>query len=149
MPKLMVAGLPAVVKIECDNNEDVERNSMFTWYASESCMSTDEENKSPNTSTTNTATLPTTTEKKKPKQFDLSNVKWKLIDEGKAKRMCVLGADLVGRLVRVECMPNDGKRDGLAVEAVSTSLVVSGPELDKMAMSERHKLTANTVDSDS
>lgn len=142
----MIAGLPAVVKIDCENNEDVERNSMFTWYASESCMSTDEEKKS---TTTTTTTAATTTDKKKPKQFDLSNVKWKMIDEGKSKRMCVLGADLVGRLVRVECVPNDGKRDGLAVEAVSTSLVVPGPELDKMAMSERHKLTANLVDSNS
>lgn len=160
LPKLMLTGMPSVVKIECENIDEIERNSMFIWYASETSFAAavaDEVVEPPaaaaaadviKKSTSTASVVSVVGEKKKPKALDLSNVKWQLIDQGKAKRMLILDANLVNRLVRVECVPSDGNREGLAVEAISSNSVRLGPEIDKMPMSTRHALTATRLDSE-
>ncbi len=134
VPKLLLAGLPVAAKLEC--SDEVQRHSMFSWYASEALF--DDDDKKPDPS-----------HKKKPKAFDLSNVKWRKVDEARGRRVSVIEKESVGRLIRVECVPSDGQREGVAVEAVSTTVVVAGPDVDSLPMSERHKLTASCLDGSS
>lgn len=132
LPKLIIAGMPTVVNVEYETEDgiDLGRSSIFKWYLSDTCFSENDKQ---------------TTDKKKPKSFDLFKVHWNLVGEDLSKRMCVLDRNATGRLVKVECIPNDGKREGVAVEVVSTNPIVEALEIEKMPMFERHKLTQNKL----
>lgn len=131
LPKFMLSGFPTVAKIECDS-EAIEHHSVFAWYASERCYA--EADKKP--------------VDKKHKAFDLAQVNWTLIESGRAKRMCVLPKHLAGHLVRVECVPGDGEREGVAVEAVTVHVVEQGPDIDALPMTVRHGHTQKRLDKD-
>ena len=136
--KLAMAGFPTVAKIECESIE-IERNSIFNWYVSDRCFTIDDR-------------VPLATDKKKKiKVFDVSQVKWRLLEgkSGRAKRMCMLDKDVANHLLRVECIPSDGKREGVAVEAISAYPVDEGLPMNELPMFARHQLTKERLANDS
>lgn len=141
LPKILIAGMPAVAKIEIDSAEEqhdaIHKHSEFVWYVSETQFNEDDKK------------LPPGKNKHLKKSFDLSQVKWHLIDQGFARKMCILDRNTANKLVKVVCIPRDEKREGLAVEVVSSAPVMEPMEMEKMAMFERHKHTQHKIDPNS
>jgi hypothetical protein len=137
LPKVLIAGMPAIVKIETDcpddENSSINKNSLFNWYTSDCSFSEADKVASSEKG------------KNKVKAFDLQSVKWNLIDSGVGKKICYLSDKCANSLVKVECMPSDGKREGVAVQAISSNPVAEPIEIEKMPMSERHQLTKSKL----
>ncbi len=133
--KMMIAGMAAIVKTEFEPNcllDLINKNSKFYWYFSDKVF-INQEDESP-------------APKKKP-AFNLDNIEWKPIDNNLNSKTCVLTNECHNRLIKVVCIPNDSKRDGLAVEHISNTTVQESIDLDKLPMTERHKQTHSYLDS--
>ena len=131
LSKLLIAGMPAIAKIETDSQISVEQLSKFSkflWYKSVNSF----ENPIPDT---------INSEKLKLDQNELNTIEWTLMTEGENKRLCVLDEDCENRLIKIECIPNDGNKQGLTVQHVSLCLVNKKLDFDNSPMNERHKLT--------
>ena len=131
LSKLLIAGMPAVVKIETDSqisNEQLSKFSKFSWYKSVNTF----ENPIPDT---------INSEKIKLDQNQYDKLDWALMAEGENKRLCVLDEDCENRLIKIECIPNDGSREGLAVQHLTNYLVNKKLDLINFPMTDRHKLT--------
>jgi hypothetical protein len=134
LPKILVAGLPAVVKVDFDSDEttkqDLVKHSLFKWYISENAFDVEDK-------------------KSKNKCINLDTVKWTLINEGLSKRMIILNEMCENRLIKVECHPKDDQREGFMLQAVSANPVLPKIDKEQMPMKERHKQTINKLNSDS
>ena len=87
---------------------------------------------------------------KKKTVFDTENVEWILINfdkNGLNSKYCIVTEECRNRLIKVVCIPNDGKRDGIALEHISTSIVQESINLETLPMTERHKETSSYLDS--
>ena len=131
LSKLLIAGMPAIAKIETDSqisNEQLSKFYKFSWYKSVNTF----ENPVPDT---------VNSEKIKLDQNELNTIEWKLMADGVDKRLCVLDEDCENRLIKIECIPNDGSREGLAVQQLTNYLVNKKLDLINFPMTDRHKLT--------
>jgi hypothetical protein len=140
LPKLMIAGLPTLVKldVDSDHSEDlITQNSVFAWYSSDLKFSQEELDASK-----------AAAGKKKPALPDMTKVKWELLEEGTGKRSCLLSKSCANKYIRVECRPSDGKRPGLVVDYVSTGIVREPVEYENMPMFQSHALTKERLSGD-
>jgi hypothetical protein len=140
LPKLMIAGLPTLIKIDIDSDhsEDlITQNSVFAWYSSDLTFNQEELDASK-----------AAAGKKKPVTPNLSNVKWELLEEGVGKRFHLLEKTCANKYIKVECRPSDGKRSGVVVDYVSTGLVREPVELENTPMFQSHALTKEKLSGD-
>lgn len=141
LTKILIAGMPALVKCEFEGDtsthELLERNSLFKWYISDTVYEPVD------------LTELESDKKSKNKSINLDKIKWSLIDEGVSKPMINLDEEFENRLIKVECYPNDGTREGIAVETVSVSPVLKQIDRTKLPMTERHLYTQNRLDTNS
>lgn len=139
--KILIAGMPALVKCEFEGDssthEILEQKSLFKWYISDNVYEPVD-------------LIELESDKKSIKiPINLDTIKWNLIEEGVSKRIINLEENFENRLIKVECYPNDGTREGIAVETVSTSPVLKKIDKTKLPMTERHMYTQNRLDSNS
>lgn len=138
LSKLLISGMPATIKSDFEPEyliDQISVNSKYFWYYSDKIFSDKVEE--------------TPASKKKP-VFDTENVEWILINfdkNGLNSKYCILTEECRNRLIKVVCIPNDGKRDGIAQEHISTSIVQEAINLEKLPMTERHKETNSYLDS--
>ncbi|CAF0767148.1 unnamed protein product [Brachionus calyciflorus] len=140
MPKILIAGMPAMVKLDFESDESTQqilnKNSLFKWYSSQSVYEP-------------ANLIELESDKKSKKPISLDGIEWDLIDEGIAKKTIVLDENTENKLIKVECYPKDDVREGIAVEAVTANPVLQKIDKAHMPMTERHKLTQNRLDSKS
>ena len=137
LPKLMIAGMPTLVKVELDSKDNnmLLSNSTFKWFKSETRHKLEEPE------------IGKDEKKKKVKIPNLHSIKWQLISEGMNNKFCVLDLDCAERYVKVECIPSDGKRRGMAVEVVSNSTVRNQLQIENMPMTASHEITRERLNS--
>ena len=139
MSKLLVCGLSVSAKVEATTDTDdvdaamLMRHSIFRWYCSEQRV----ENGEADSVALNVAKKLVATG-----SADAAYLTWKLLHSGFGRREFVLGDECAGRLLKVECVPSDGVRQGLALEHLSTNVALNGFHLAAFPMTERHALTA-------
>lgn len=127
--KMLIAGYPCIVKTEFEPENQshiINEHSKFFWYYSQNKF---EEQNADN--------------KKKP-TFNVETIEWKLMEfenNGQNAKWCQLSDDCHNRLVKVVCIPNDSKRDGVAVEHISSTTVLEKIDVNKLPMTERHRET--------
>ncbi len=134
--------MPAIAKIEVEYPELAEtlnKHSVFNWYFSKQKIASGHKD-----------VLNNLNQKLKLDRGELQNIEWIPVkrDESRPK-LCVLDEQCVERLIKVEVIPSDGNRQGLAIDTISTNIVVEKFNLDDFPMTDRHKLTSQFVDSDS
>lgn len=89
LSKTLIAGMSALVKIEVEresNFEELNENSLFSWFASSETFLTSENEKF-----------------KLPHQGELEKIKWNLLEEGVNKKSLVLNNDCENRLIKGMC----------------------------------------------
>lgn len=142
LPKLMLAGMPAICKLDIDSDHTwdvLATHSKFLWYISESEFNQNDLD----------AEKRNSLKKSKPSSgVNTAALTWNLLEEGVGKKYFILDQKkCLNRFVKVECVPGDGNRNGLAVEAVSTGIVRVSPDLESMPMTQSHKLTRERLSS--
>ena len=145
--KLLIAGMPAIAKIEIESDkmfEKINSNSKFIWYHSKETFENEEGKVLDEANRSNEQKA---AKKHKP-QLDFDNMEWVLMKEGINSKMCTLSEDCENRYVKVVCIPSDGEREGKAIECRSNYLVQKKIDLQMLPMTERHKLTTQKLDSD-
>ena len=135
--KLLIAGMPALVKTEFEPEHlsgTIKSNSKYFWYYSSQKFEEKAEE----------------TLNKKKITYSTENIEWNLMNlenNGQNLKSCYLNEDHHNRLIKVVCIPNDSKRDGVAVEQISTTTVLKRIDLDKLPMTERHLETSSYLSS--
>lgn len=148
LPKLMFSKMPALIRLEFDNEPKevsslIEKSSKYQWFHSRLDYDTLLAEQKIG------AKIATNAKKNPPApQLDPDLIEWVLFDEGVNKRVCYLNEATERKLIRVVAIPNDGKRNGFAVEAMSTSQVEAKLDLDRYAMTERHAMTRESLKGD-
>jgi hypothetical protein len=119
---LLLAGMPAICKIEVDNyynNESqttlydeyekrVNNNSTFFWYCSKDEFAFDDQVPHDNHLSSNKVNALVQRRKKEM----LEKVEWQLIASGTSMKMFRLKEECHKKLIKVECVPNDGVKRG-------------------------------------
>jgi hypothetical protein len=153
--------MPALVKTEIeetDSNdldllEKITKFSKYFWYYSKETIDECQENyeqpddkqRSVSTTETDSSNKPNRQQRQqscKPK-VNLDSIEWIFFDNGENKKACLLTEICENRLIKVVCIPNDGNRDGIALETVSNQAVQKCIDLNTLPMTDRHKLTAS------
>jgi hypothetical protein len=125
LPKLLIAGLPAVAKIQTETEasyELINKYSHFYWYCSENQIEDIEKVKH-------------------------AELEWRLISDGVGKKFCIIHEYCENKLIKLVCIPSNGKQKGLAIEAVSGTICMKGLDMSKFPMTFRHKETLKHTDS--
>jgi hypothetical protein len=125
LPKLLIAGLPAIAKIQTDSEasyELINKYSHFYWFCSEQEIED--------------------IEKVKHTELD-----WRLITEGVGKKFCIMDENCEKKLIKLVCIPKNGKQKGLAVESISGTICTKGLEMEKFPMTQRHREAIKKTDS--
>lgn len=141
LSKLLVVGLPAIAKLEGDSQdltEALNKYSKFNWYCSKEKFESG-----------NKDILNNINQKLKIAPHELEKIEWNLISLDDSRKLIILDEQTEDKLIKVEVTPSDGNRNGLAVDAISTNIVVKKFNLEDFPMSDRHKLTKHLVDSNS
>jgi hypothetical protein len=143
LPKLLIAGMPALVKLDLDSPhtaEVIDENSTFTWYCTERTFTPEE---------IEASRAAAVSKKKAVTYSDLwGAVRWWMLEEGVARKWRVMEPSCTDRFIRVECVPSDGKRTGVAVEGVSAGVCKAPMELESMPMTRGHELTKERLSGD-
>lgn len=156
LPKLMFSKMPALIRLEFDNDDEttctlVEKNSTYQWFHSRldyDALVAEHEKANPPKGSSFKTTSTGAKKNQQPPQLDADLIDWVLFDEGVNKRVCYLTEATDNKLLRVVVIPNDGKRKGFAVEAVSATKVEAKLDLDRYAMTERHAMTKELLKGD-
>ena len=129
--------MPALVKTEFEPEHlsgTIKSNSKYFWYYSSQKFEEKAEE----------------TLNKKKITYSTENIEWNLMNlenNGQNLKSCYLNEDHHNRLIKVVCIPNDSKRDGVAVEQISTTTFLKRIDLDKLPMTERHLETSSYLSS--
>ena len=129
LSKVLIAGMPAVVKMLIESNDLIEKicvNSKFSWYYSKNVFKDNE-------------TI----------ENSLKDIEWGLITSGTNIQMYVLSDECENRFIKVQCIPNDGERDGQMVECISKKIVLKKIQLNSLPMTKAHGQTKHKLNSNS
>ena len=135
LSKLLIDGMFALVKADIDAEEqlleDINLNSKFEWFYSQQSFEPSGDETKGNKLKLNTETI-----------------EWIPLGQGVNMKACQLNGNCQSRLIKVRCIPSDGKRDGLAFEVVSNQTVLRAIDLNTLPMTQRHELTKEFLNSD-